>query len=85
MSIVSLHNVHYLYQQCWLHTKLTLQILPNREPGQIPADCHADYVSDHMTRASGAHLLLYGCQPLQRYHISGEVFLCAKFQLFKST
>ena len=29
---------------------------PNREPGLLPADCHADYVSDHMTRASGAHL-----------------------------
>ena len=31
---------------------------PNREPGLIPADCHADYVSDHMTRASGARLLI---------------------------
>jgi hypothetical protein len=30
---------------------------PNREPGLIPADCHADHVSDHMTRASGAHFL----------------------------
>ena len=38
---------------------------PNREPGLIPADCHADYVSDHMTRASGARLfnLINGCQP----------------------
>ena len=50
-----------VYYLCQLHPaakQVDPTDKPNREPGLIPADCHADYVSDHMTRASGAHLLI---------------------------
>ena len=55
---------------------------PNREPGLIPADCHADYVSDHMTRASGARLfhLINGCQP-RLLMTAGRGFLLRGIQL----
>ena len=50
---------------------------PNREPGLIPADCHADHVSDHMTRASGAHFLFsMGVNSVCSVHLT-EVFLRA--------
>ncbi len=49
-------DVHYLCQLCLAAKKVDPSDKPNREPGLLPADCHADYVSDHMTRASGAHL-----------------------------
>ncbi|MEN9553728.1 MAG: hypothetical protein RLZZ232_14, partial [Planctomycetota bacterium] len=69
--------VQDLCQLCLQHNKLTLQDKPNREPGLIPADCHADHVSDHMTRASGAHFLFsMGVNSVCSVHLT-EVFLRA--------
>gem|GEM_PF-3320550 len=58
-------DVRYLCQLRLAAKQVDPTDKPNREPGLIPADCHADYVSDHMTRASGARLfhLINGCQP----------------------
>lgn len=62
--VAALH-VRYLCQLRLAAKQVDPTDKPNREPGLIPADCHADYVSDHMTRASGARLfnLINGCQP----------------------
>lgn len=53
--VAALH-VRYLCQLRLAAKQVDPTDKPNREPVLIPADCHADYVSDHMTRASGARL-----------------------------